>query len=99
MRHCVCALLTGQQWRFSLGYWFCWLNGGPHIVRLWLAAINRKVLTLSALLGALFFSFAADINRSIMHATAECQLVFLTGLAGGIAFVFLMRQRRLNVSL
>jgi iron complex transport system permease protein len=92
----VCALLTGAAVAFSGVIGFVGLMV-PHIVRLLVGGDYRKVLPLSALLGALFL-VSADIIARIIMPPEDMPIGILTGLAGGIAFVFLMRQRR-NVSL
>jgi len=69
----------------------------PHIVRLLVGGDYRKILPLSALFGALFLVFA-DIIARVIIPPEDMPIGILTGLAGGIAFVFLMRQRR-NVAL
>lgn len=88
----VCALLTGAAVAFSGVIGFVGLMV-PHIVRLLVGGDYRKILPLSALLGALFLVFA-DIVARIIIPPEDMPIGILTGLAGGIAFVFLMRQRR-----
>lgn len=92
----VCALLTGAAVAFSGVIGFVGLMV-PHIVRLLVGGDYRKVLPLSALFGALFL-VAADIASRIIMPPEDMPIGILTGLVGGIAFVFLMRQKR-NVSL
>ncbi|WOD09128.1 iron ABC transporter permease [Marinomonas sp. GJ51-6] len=92
----VCALLTGAAVAFSGVIGFIGLMV-PHIVRLLVGGDYRKVLPLSALFGALFL-VSADIVARIIIPPEDMPIGILTGLAGGIAFVFLMRQKR-NVSL
>ena len=92
----VCALLTGAAVAFSGVIGFVGLMV-PHIVRLLVGGDYRKVLTLSALFGALFL-VAADIASRVIMPPEDMPIGILTGLVGGIAFVFLMRQKR-NVSL
>jgi iron complex transport system permease protein len=88
----VCALLTGAAVAFSGVIGFVGLMV-PHIVRLLVGGDYRKILPLSALLGALFLVFA-DIVARIIIPPEDMPIGILTGLAGGIAFVLLMRQRR-----
>jgi len=88
----VCALLTGAAVAFSGVIGFVGLMV-PHIVRLLVGGDYRKILPLSALFGALFLVFA-DIVARIIIPPEDMPIGILTGLAGGIAFVFLMRQRR-----
>jgi len=92
----VCALLTGAAVAFSGVIGFVGLMV-PHIVRLLVGGDYRKVLPLSALFGALFLVIA-DIVARVIIPPEDMPIGILTGLAGGIAFVFLMRQRR-NVQL
>ena len=92
----VCALLTGAAVAFSGVIGFVGLMV-PHIVRLLVGGDYRKVLPLSALVGALFL-VAADIASRIIMPPEDMPIGILTGLVGGIAFVFLMRQKR-NASL
>ncbi|MBU2020757.1 MAG: iron ABC transporter permease, partial [Gammaproteobacteria bacterium] len=92
----VCALLTGAAVAFSGVIGFVGLMV-PHIVRLLVGGDYRKVLPLSALFGALFL-VAADIASRIIMPPEDMPIGILTGLVGGIAFVFLMRQKR-NVSI
>ncbi|ETX12366.1 ABC transporter permease [Marinomonas ushuaiensis DSM 15871] len=92
----VCALLTGAAVAFSGVIGFVGLMV-PHIVRLLVGGDYRKTLPLSALFGALFLVFA-DIIARVIIPPEDMPIGILTGLAGGIAFVFLMRQRR-NVAL
>ncbi len=92
----VCALLTGAAVAFSGVIGFVGLMV-PHIVRLLVGGDYRKVLPLSAIFGALFL-VAADIASRIIMPPEDMPIGILTGLVGGIAFVFLMRQKR-NVSL
>lgn len=92
----VCALLTGAAVAFSGVIGFVGLMV-PHIVRLLVGGDYRKILPLSALFGALFLVFA-DIIARVIIPPEDMPIGILTGLAGGIAFVFLMRQRR-NVAL
>jgi iron complex transport system permease protein len=92
----VCALLTGAAVAFSGVIGFVGLMV-PHIVRLLVGGDYRRVLPLSALLGALFL-VTADIVARVIMPPEDMPIGILTGLAGGVAFVFLMRQKR-NVAL
>ncbi|TEW55671.1 iron ABC transporter permease [Psychromonas sp. RZ22] len=92
----ICALLTGAAVAFSGVIGFVGLMI-PHIIRLLVGGDYRKVLPLSALFGALFLVFA-DIVARVIIPPEDMPIGILTGLAGGIAFIFLMRQRQ-NVSL
>lgn len=88
----VCALLTGAAVAFSGVIGFVGLMV-PHIVRLLIGGDYRKILPLSALLGALLLVLA-DIVARVIIPPEDMPIGILTGLAGGIAFIFLMRQRR-----
>jgi len=88
----VCALLTGAAVAFSGVIGFVGLMV-PHIVRLLVGSDYRRNLPLSALLGAIFLVFA-DIVARIIIPPEDLPIGILTGLAGGITFIFLMRQRR-----
>lgn len=88
----VCALLTGAAVAFSGVIGFVGLMV-PHIVRLLVGGDYRRVLPLSALLGAVFL-VTADIVARVIMPPEDMPIGILTGLAGGIAFVFLMRQKR-----
>jgi len=88
----VCALLTGSAVAFSGVIGFVGLMI-PHIIRLLVGGDYRKILPLSALLGALFL-VGADIIARIIIPPEDMPIGVLTGLAGGLAFIFLMRQRR-----
>jgi len=88
----VCALLTGAAVAFSGVISFVGLMI-PHIIRLLVGSDYRKVLPLSALFGAIFLVVADVIARTIV-APEDLPIGILTGLVGGIAFVFLMRQKR-----
>ncbi|MEG3753963.1 iron ABC transporter permease [Psychromonas arctica] len=88
----VCALLTGAAVAFSGVIGFVGLMV-PHIVRLLIGGDYRKILPLSALLGALLLVLA-DIVARVIIPPEDMPIGILTGLAGGIAFILLMRQRR-----
>ncbi|MFI8620467.1 MAG: iron ABC transporter permease [Marinomonas sp.] len=88
----VCALLTGAAVAFSGVIGFVGLMV-PHIVRLLMGGDYRKVLPLSALLGAIFL-VVADIVARIIMPPQDMPIGILTGLVGGVGFVVLMRKRR-----
>lgn len=87
----VCALLTGAAVAFSGVIGFVGLMV-PHIVRLLVGGDYRKVLPLTALLGALFL-VSADIIARIIMPPEDMPIGILTGLVGGIVFVLLMRKK------
>lgn len=88
----VCALLTGAAVAFAGVIGFVGLMV-PHIVRLLVGGDYRKLLPLCALIGAIFLVMADIASRTIMPPE-NMPIGTLTGLAGGIAFVLLMRQKR-----
>ncbi|WP_067019520.1 FecCD family ABC transporter permease [Marinomonas spartinae] len=88
----VCALLTGAAVAFSGVIGFVGLMV-PHIVRLLVGGDYRKVLPLSALLGAVFL-VSADIVARVIMPPEDMPIGILTGLVGGLGFIFLMRHRR-----
>lgn len=88
----VCALLTGSAVAFSGVIGFVGLMI-PHIIRLLVGGDYRKILPLSALLGAVFL-VAADIIARIIIPPEDMPIGILTGLAGGLAFIVLMRKRQ-----
>lgn len=88
----VCALLTGAAVAFSGVIGFVGLMI-PHIIRLVVGGDYRKVLPISAFLGALFLVLADIVSRVIMPPE-DMPIGILTGLVGGIAFVLLMRRSR-----
>jgi len=88
----VCALLTGSAVAFSGVIGFVGLMI-PHIIRLLVGGDYRKILPLSALLGAVFL-VAADIIARVIIPPEDMPIGILTGLAGGLAFIVLMRQRQ-----
>lgn len=87
----VCALLTGAAVAFSGVIAFVGLMI-PHIVRLAVGGDYRKVLPLSALLGAAFL-VGADILARTLMPPQDMPIGVLTGLIGGVAFIVLMRRR------
>ncbi len=88
----VCALLTGTAVAFSGVIAFVGLMI-PHIVRFIVGGDYRRVLPVSAVVGAIFL-VAADIAARTLLAPQDMPIGVLTGLIGGVAFVVLMRRRR-----
>lgn len=88
----VSALLTGAAVAFSGVIAFVGLMI-PHMVRLAVGGDYRKVLPLSALLGAAFL-IAADILARTLMPPQDMPIGVLTGLIGGVAFIILMRRRK-----
>lgn len=87
----VCALLTGAVVAFSGVISFVGLMV-PHIVRLVIGGDYRRVLPLSALLGAIFL-VAADIAARTLIPPQDLPIGIITGLVGGVFFVSLMRRK------
>lgn len=65
----------------------------PHVVRRFTGADHRKVLPVSALLGALFLVWADTFSRTIL-APQELPIGVLTALIGGPFFLVLLRKER-----
>ena len=64
----------------------------PHIVRMFVGGDYLRVLPLSALLGAIFILWADIVARTIMPPE-DMPIGIVTGLAGGIFFVWLLRRK------
>ncbi len=65
----------------------------PHIVRLVVGGDYTRVLPASALCGALFLIWADIAARTIM-APEDMPIGILTGLIGGVFFIWLLRRGR-----
>jgi iron complex transport system permease protein len=87
----ICALLTGAAVAFSGIISFVGLMV-PHIVRYMVGGDYRRVLPLSAFVGAIFLVLA-DIVARIIIPPQDMPLGVITGLAGGIFFIALMRRQ------
>ncbi len=85
------ALITGVMVAFSGIIGFVGLMI-PHIVRLIVGGDYRWLLPVSALCGAIFLVWADIIARTIM-APDDMPIGIVTGLIGGIFFVWLLRMR------
>jgi len=90
----VCALLTGSAVAFSGVIAFVGLMI-PHIVRMAVGGDYRRVLPLSALVGAIFLVLA-DIAARILMPPQDVPIGVLTGIIGGLFFVGLMRWRKVS---
>ena len=88
----VCALLTGSAVAFSGVIAFVGLMI-PHIVRMMVGGDYRRVLPLSALLGAIFLVLA-DIAARTLMPPQDMPIGVLTGVIGGLFFIGLMRWRK-----
>jgi len=86
----ICALLTGAAVAFSGIISFVGLMI-PHLVRLAVGGDYRRVLPLSALLGAVFL-VVADLFARIIIAPQDMPIGVITGLVGGVFFIGLMRR-------
>ena len=63
----------------------------PHIVRMVIGGDYRRVLPLSALLGAIFLVMADIVARTIMPPQ-DLPVGIITGLVGGAFFILLLRR-------
>lgn len=84
------ALVTGTMVAFSGLIGFVGLMI-PHIARLMVGGDYRRVLPLSALLGALFLIWADIAARTIM-APEDMPIGVVTGFVGGGFFIWLLRR-------
>lgn len=87
----VGALITGVMVAFSGIIGFVGLMV-PHIVRLLVGGDYRRVLPVAALFGAIFLVWADILARTVM-APDDIPIGIVTGLIGGIFFVWLLRRR------
>ncbi|MEL6913122.1 MAG: iron ABC transporter permease [Pseudomonadota bacterium] len=88
----VGALITGVMVAFSGIIGFVGLMV-PHVVRLLVGGDYRRVLPGSALLGAVFLLWADIAARTVM-APEDMPIGIVTGLIGGVAFVWLLGRRK-----
>ncbi len=87
----VCALLTGAVVAFSGVISFVGLMI-PHFTRMIVGGDYRRLLPVSALLGAIFLIVADMVARTII-APQDMPIGVITGLVGGVFFVMMLRQR------
>jgi len=87
----VCALITSVMVAFSGIIGFVGLMV-PHIVRMFVGGDYFRVLSLSALLGAIFLLWADIAARTIMPPE-DMPIGIVTGLVRGIFFVWLLRRK------
>lgn len=85
------ALITGVMVAFSGLIGFVGLMM-PHLVRFAVGGDNTRVLPLSALLGAIFL-VAADTVARIVMAPEDMPIGVVTGLVGGVFFLWLMARK------
>ena len=64
----------------------------PHMARMLVGSDHRKLLPVSALLGATYLTLMDDVARSL--TAAEIPIGILTALAGAPLFAFLLKKRR-----
>lgn len=86
----VGALITGVMVAFSGIIGFVGLMI-PHIVRLIVGGDYARVLPISALCGAIFLVWADILARTVM-APDDIPIGIVTGLIGGVFFVWLLRR-------
>lgn len=85
------ALMTAVMVAFSGIIGFVGLMM-PHLVRMVAGGANARVLPLSALAGAIFLLWADTAARIIM-APEDIPIGIVTGLVGGVFFVWMMARR------
>ncbi|VAW20621.1 ABC transporter, permease protein (cluster 8, B12/iron complex) [hydrothermal vent metagenome] len=85
------ALLTGVMVAFSGIIGFVGLMV-PHIVRMMVGGDYRRVLPVSALFGAIFLIWA-DIGARTIMAPEDIPIGIITGLVGGLFFLWLLRNK------
>lgn len=85
------ALITGVMVAFSGIIGFVGLMM-PHLVRLLAGGDTARVLPLSALFGAIFLVLADTVARVVM-APEDLPIGIVTGLVGGMFFIWLMVRR------
>jgi len=87
----VGALITGVMVAFSGMIGFVGLMV-PHIVRMLVGGDYVRVIPTSALFGAIYLLWSDIIARTIM-APEDMPIGIVTGLVGGMFFVWLLRRR------
>ncbi len=86
------ALITGVMVAFSGMIGFVGLMV-PHIVRLFVGGDYRRLIPVSALFGATFLLLADVAARTLMKPE-DMPIGIITGLLGGIFFIWLLREKR-----
>lgn len=86
----VSAMLTGAAVAFSGIISFVGLMI-PHLVRMVVGGDYRRVVPLSALVGAIFL-VVADIAARVIIPPQDMPLGVITGIVGGAFFIALMRR-------
>lgn len=87
----VAALITGVMVAFSGMIGFVGLMM-PHLVRMVLGSANARVLPASAWAGAVFL-ILADLCARIVMAPEDLSIGIVTGLTGGLFFLWMMTRR------
>lgn len=64
----------------------------PHIVRLVVGGDNARVLPAAVLMGAIFLVWADIAARTIMRPE-DMPIGIVTGLVGGLFFVWMLRRK------
>jgi len=64
----------------------------PHILRLFIGADNRQLIPLSATVGAIFLVSVDVVARKVL-APQDLPIGIITGLVGGMFFIWMMRKR------
>ncbi|OXT00838.1 ABC transporter permease [Notoacmeibacter marinus] len=90
------ALITGVMVAFSGVIGFVGLMV-PHIVRMIVGGDYRKVLPVCALFGAILLLWADIAARTIM-APEDMPVGIVTGLVGGVFFIWLLRRRSMGAN-
>lgn len=88
----VTSLLTGVLVALSGAIGFVGLML-PHVARRLVGADHRRLLPVSALLGALFLVWADVLARCLM-APQDLPIGIVTAACGGLFFILLLRRRR-----
>ncbi len=88
----ITSLITGVLVALSGGIGFVGLMV-PHFVRLAVGADHRRVLPVSALIGAIFLTWA-DVLARVVVAPEELPIGVVTAFVGAPCFLWLMRSRR-----
>ena len=89
----VAAMVTGVMVAFSGVIGFVGLMI-PHIVRMLVGGDNARVLPAAMLAGAVFLIWA-DIAARTLKRPEDMPIGIVTGLVGGLFFVWLLRRRRM----
>ena len=87
----VGALITGVMVAFSGIIGFVGLMV-PHIARILVGGDYTRVLPASALIGAIFLLWSDIVARTVM-APEDMPIGIVTGLIGGIFFIWLLGRR------